>query len=141
MIKIKIVNEKAITPKKAYMGDAGFDVYSLEDKTLYPLERYKFRLGFCVEFPENYVLMICDKSGLAVNYGLSTIANIIDSTYRGEIHVVMINLSENIVEIKQGQKIAQMLLLPCYTGQEIFEIENLSSSSRGSGGFGSTGAY
>lgn len=141
MIKIKKIDEKVVLPKKAYIGDAGFDVYSIENKILNPLERYKFRLGFCVEFPENYVLMVCDKSGLAVNHGLSTIANIIDSTYRGEVHVVMINLSLDIVEIKQGQKIAQVLLLSCYTGQEIIEIESLSSSLRGTGGFGSTGKY
>lgn len=141
MLKVKLTKDDAKLPQKAFLGDAGFDVFTIESKTLNPLERYKFNLGLCVEFPTEHVLMVCDKSGIAVNQGLTTIANVIDSTYRGEIHVVIVNVSEHVVSVKKGQKIAQIVLLNCYTGTEVIKVESLPETLRGGSGFGSTGLY
>jgi dUTP pyrophosphatase len=139
MIKIKVLKENVKLPKKEYDGDAGFDVYSLEDITLKPFDRYKFGLGFAVEFPDNYVMLVADKSGLAFNDGIITIGNVIDSRYRGEIHVVLINISNVTYQVKKCQKIAQIMLMSCYT-EKIYDVVNqLSESERGSSGFGSTG--
>jgi dUTP pyrophosphatase len=141
MIKIKTLFEDVKPPQKSVYGDAGFDVFSRETKVLKPFERYRFKLGFCVEFPEGHVLMVNEKSGMALNNGLISIANVIDSQYRGEISAILVNLSELETEIKKDQKIAQILLMNCYTGTEIKIVEKLTETDRGEKGFGSTGNF
>ena len=139
MLRVKILNEKAKMPQKAKMFDAGFDVFSCEEKTIGPMERYNFGLGIAIEFPENYMLMVSEKSGMAAKHGIQTIGNIIDAGYRGEIHAILQNLSKEPVKIEIGQKIAQIILLPCYTGNVISRADELSYTDRKDGGFGSTG--
>jgi len=139
MLLIKILNDKAKMPHKAQPFDAGFDVFSCEEKVIGPLERHNFGLGIAVEFPRDYMLMVSEKSGMAAKMGIQTIGNIIDAGYRGEIHAILQNLSQKSVKIEIGQKIAQIILLPCYTGNEIILADILSSTDRQNGGFGSTG--
>lgn len=139
MIRIKKLKKEALIPVKAYDGDAGFDVFSCEDVEISKFNHYKFALGLSVEIPENYVLIVAEKSGMASKFGIMTIGNIIDSTYRGEIHVIIKNVNDNSIFIKKGQKIAQLLLMPCYTGTSITEVEELTNTRRGDNGFGSTG--
>lgn len=139
MLKVKKLREDAIIPKKAYNGDAGFDVFSTENFVIFPGKIATIGLGLAVEFDNGNVLRVDDKSGLAVKKGIFTIAGIIDSTYRGEIHVCLVNFSDVPVTFNKGQKIAQIILMPCYTGNGIIEIKELSNTDRGTGGFGSTG--
>jgi dUTP pyrophosphatase len=128
-------------PNKAYPGDAGFDVYNNSgyDIEIGPHEWAKIPLGFRLEIPEDWVAVISEKSGMATNHGLLTIGNIIDCNYRGECHATVLNASRKSVIIDSGQKVAQLLIHPCYTGNEIVLTETLSPTNRGEQGFGSSG--
>ena len=140
MFKIKPLKPVTILPKKAYDGDAGFDVFNNDkDLRLWPGERLKIQLGFAMELPPCYVALIQEKSGMAVKHGIVTIGNVIDSNYRGECHAILINTGDRPVDLKLGTKVAQMLIMPCYTGSEYLVVDELSESNRGEGGFGSTG--
>ena len=139
-IKIKKVHEKAIVPKYARRGDAGMDVYSVEGLIVKSKERKLISTGISFEIPEGFEIQVRPKSGLALNHGL-TIVNTpgtLDSGYRGELKVILLNTGENDYEIKPGEKIAQIVLAR-YEQAEIEEVSELSESERGAGGFGSTG--
>lgn len=137
-IKIKKVLDDAILPSCAHLGDAGMDVYSVEDVILGPMERRQIRTGIKFEIPDGYVGLIWDKSGLAFNFGIKTMAGVIDSCYRGELMVVLINLSDKDFEIKKRQKIAQMLIQKIER-PNIIKVEEINKTIRGEDGFGSTG--
>ena len=137
-IKVKKLNPDAKLPRYSHKGDAGADLYSIEDKILRPMERYGFHTGISMEIPEAYVGLIKDRSGLAVKNGLHTLAGVIDSEYRGEIGVVLINLGQEDFEIKGGDRIAQ-LLIQKVENAEFTEADELSDTARKQGGFGSTG--
>ena len=140
MFRIKPMHPIIYYPTKAHDGDAGFDVYSHSPTQVLGLgERYRFRLGFSLELPSGWMALIQEKSGMALNSGLFTIGNVIDSGYRGEVHAIICCMSESSVTIECGQKIAQMLILPCYTGKEYQIVEDLTESPRGEKGFGSSG--
>ncbi len=137
-IKIKQLNKEAILPKYAHLGDAGLDLHSMEDKTLKPGERYGFKLGFAMEIPEGYVGLVWDKSGLSSKFGLHTFAGVCDSSYRGEWQVIIGNLGESPYSIEKGDKIAQLLIQKAEHVQ-ISEVDILSETQRGEGGFGASG--
>lgn len=141
--KIKLLDSSAKWPSKAYEGDAGFDVYSCFPRTTLGFgERCKFPLGFAIELPPGWVALIQEKSGMATNNGILTMGNVIDSNYRGEVHAILCCLDSRIITIERGQKIAQMIIVPCYTSMTydaVTEDQELSSSNRSNCGFGSTG--
>ena len=137
-IKIKKLNPEAIIPSYAHPGDAGLDLYSVEDLVLNPGERATIATGLAIELPEGYVSLIWDKSGLASKNGIKTMGGVIEHTYRGEYKIIMFNSSKEKFEIKKCQKIAQLLVQPIIT-VEIEEVSELNDTSRGTGGFGSTG--
>lgn len=124
-------------PSYAKQGDAGLDLYSAENFILKPGQRKAVETGIRIEIPEGYVGLIWDKSGLALNSGIKTMAGVIDSGYRGEIKIVLVNLSDQNFEIKKGQKITQMLVQKV-EHSEIEIVESLNDSHRGENGFGST---
>ncbi len=139
-IKIKILDNTLPFPKYAYNGDAGLDLYSSIDCVLKPFERKKIPTGIKISIPLGYAGFIQPKSGLALKKGLS-MANtpgLIDSCYRGEISVIVINFDpKNNINIKKGEKICQLVI------QKVEEVcfkvvKNLDKTSRGEGGFGST---
>ncbi len=139
-IKIKKLQDDAIIPKYSHFGDAGMDLFSVEeDFVLKPMERKLISTGLSIELPEGYVSLIWDKSGLA-NEGIKTMGGVIEYTYRGEYKVILVNLSNKDYEIKKYQKIAQVLIQPITTA-EIIEVNELSQTTRGEGGFGSTGNF
>jgi len=139
-IKIKKLKPDAIIPKYSHVGDAGMDLFSLEENIiLKPGERKLFSTGLSIELPEGYVSLIWDKSGIA-NEGIKTMGGVIEQTYRGEYKIILVNLSEKDYEIKKYQKIAQLLIQPITTA-EIIEVNELSQTQRGEGGFGSTGNF
>lgn len=138
LIKFKKVSPRAILPKYVHPGDAGMDLYSIEERILKPGERYTFGSGLAVEIPKKFVGLIWERSGLATNDGLISLGGVIDSGYRGEIGVALWNLSKKRVKISKGERIAQLLIQPIIQAK-IKEVKNLSVSRRGQKGFGSTG--
>jgi len=137
-IKFKKIKEEAITPTYAHPGDAGLDLHAIENYELKPGERKIFDLGFALEFPTGYVAVVKDKGGLPKKGGLHTMGGVFDAGYRGEYNVNLINLGDQPYKINQGDKIAQLLILPAEQA-ELEESDTLSETSRGPGRFGSTG--
>lgn len=138
ILNIKKLDKDAIVPKYAHEGDAGLDLFSNEECILKAGERRAVKTGISTSFPRGYVALIWDRSGNAAKKGIKTMAGVIDAGYRGEWGVVMLNTSDEDFEIKKGDKIAQALIQPVISA-EIKEVESLEESSRGEGGFGSTG--
>ncbi|MBI4116294.1 dUTP diphosphatase [Candidatus Pacearchaeota archaeon] len=136
-IKVKKIRPDAIIPEYAHPDDAGMDLRSMEDYTLKPSERKVFGIGLEFEIPKGYVCLIWDRSGMA-GKGIKTMGGVIDCHYRGEYKVILLNTALENYEVKKGDKIAQLLIQPVETA-EIFEVEELSETARGEGGFGSTG--
>ena len=137
-IKIKKLKPDAVIPSYAHPGDAGLDLFSLENYELKAGERKILDLGFALEFPEGYVALVKDKSSLPKNAGLHTMGGVFDAGYRGEYNINLINLSDKPYEITKGDKIAQLVIVPVAQA-ELEESEKLSDTSRGEGRFGSTG--
>jgi dUTP pyrophosphatase len=141
-IKIKKFYKEALIPTYGNPGDAAMDIYvtligwGVHD--MYPGERRLFSSGIGMEIPDRFVGMIKPRSGLAAKKGIDTLAGIIDSGYRGEIYVNLINHSSETVRITHGDRIAQMLILPVYQA-EFIEVDELSQTIRGENGHGSTG--
>ncbi|MFA5001223.1 MAG: dUTP diphosphatase [Candidatus Paceibacterota bacterium] len=137
-IKIKKLVPEAKIPNYAHLDDAGMDIYALEDVVLGPNERVRVKTGIAMEIPTGFVGLVWDKSGLSTNYGLKTLAGVIDAGYRGEVQIGLINLSGEAYTIKKQDKIAQILIQKIEQ-PEILEVRELSATPRGEGGFGSTG--
>lgn len=137
-IPVQRLHPDATLPTYAHPGDAGMDVYSNEEVTLQPRERKAVSTGISMAVPEGYVALVWEKSGRALKEGLSTMAGVVDAGYRGEVMIVVLNVSETPIQISRGQKLAQILIQPVVSGM-IREVESLEDSSRGTGGFGSTG--
>ena len=136
-ILVKKLSDKAIIPTKEY-GDAGFDLYSVEYYILSRMERKLFKTDIAMAIPQGCFGRVVDRSGNALKKGLHTMAGVIDSTYRGEIGVVLINLSESPVEIKTGDRIAQ-LVIERYDESFLIEVSQLDETIRAEKGFGSSG--
>ena len=138
-VKAKKVQMDAKLPQYGHSGDAGLDLFSSIDFVLEKGQVKAIPTGIQVAIPDGYVGLIWDKSGVSLQ-GVHRLAGVIDSGYRGEVKVVMINLSDRPFAIDKGMKIAQMLVQPI-TMVRVVETENLDATSRGEGGFGSTGKY
>ena len=137
-VKIKKLDPLAAMPEYATPGDAAFDVFALKDKIVPARGRAIISTGFAMEFPAGYVALVWDKSGPPAKFGLTTMAGVVDSSYRGEIKIIMYNTEDQDYTFKAGEKVAQVLIQPVerVTITEVFE---LSDTARGAGGFGSTG--
>jgi dUTP pyrophosphatase len=140
-LKVRRLDPRARVPTRAYPGDAGLDLHALEDVALEPGERASVRTGIAVEIPEGEAGLVLPRSGLAARHGISLVnaPGLIDSGYRGEIVVLLLNTdpSERF-EMAAGDRIAQLVLLKVQT-PEVVEVEELAVSERGAGGFGSSG--
>lgn len=139
-LKIQKVTEDAILPSYANPGDAGLDLFSTDNVILAPGDRALIHTGIKIELPENTEAQIRPRSGLALKHGISLVNSpgTIDQGYRGEIGVIVINHGSEPFEVLKNMKIAQMVIKPVWTVQ-IEEVDNLTNSERGEGGFGSTG--
>lgn len=140
VVKIKRLNNNAKLPRYEHPGDSGADLVSIIDYTLQPLSRFAIATGLSAEIPIGYELQVRPRSGLALKHGITVLntPGTIDAGYRGEIKVILINLGSEPFHIVQGQKIAQLVIAPVILGQ-FQEVDELSPSVRGIGGFGSTG--
>lgn len=139
-LKIVRLDPELRMPAFAHVGDAGFDLYARETVTIAPGERTQVKTGLKMEIPAGYVGFIWDKSGVAQKGGLKTLGGVVDSGYRGEILVGMVNLSASAFTFQKGEKVAQMCIQKVEQVVIVESIEaELSDTSRGEGGFGSTG--
>ena len=131
---------EAKIPKIEHDGDAGFDLYSVEDVALAPMERKLVGTGISISFSHGFEAQIRPKSGLAINHGITLLNSpgTIDAGYRGEIKVIMANLGDKEYKVGKGKKICQVVFNKIET-PEIEEVNELEESARGKGGFGSTG--
>ncbi|MFH1353716.1 MAG: dUTP diphosphatase [bacterium] len=137
LFKVKKLSPDARLPTKENPADAGVDIYTNESYTLQPGERHMFSTGMAVEFPEGYVALFWDRSGLG-SKGIHRLAGVVDSGYRGEWKVVLLNTTDESYEVKKGDKIVQCLLQK-FEPVKIEEVEVLSETARAEAGFGSSG--
>jgi dUTP pyrophosphatase len=139
-LPVKRLTETATLPDKANLFDAGLDLYCDEKEvvTLAPGQRKLFSTGISMAIPKGFVGLIWPRSGHAVKKGIDTMAGVIDSGYRGEVKVLLLNESEEYQNFAHGDKIAQLLIsiAPDFTS---VEVEDLNETSRGENGFGSSG--
>ena len=139
----RLPHGKGLTlPAYATGGAAGMDVLSAEDVVLAPGARHPVATGFAVAIPEGYEIQVRPRSGLALKHGISlpNTPGTIDSDYRGELKVILINLGAEDFAIARGDRIAQLVLAPV-TLAAWQEVEELDDTARGAGGFGSTGGH
>jgi dUTP pyrophosphatase len=127
-------------PTYATDGAAGMDVIAAEDVTLASMGRHAVATGLAIAIPEGFEVQVRPRSGLALKHGISlpNTPGTIDSDYRGELKVILINLGAEPFEIKRGDRIAQLVVAPVQIGRMI-EVQELDETVRGTGGFGSTG--
>lgn len=142
-MKVKVINRSAYDlPQYETAQAAGLDVRAniTESITLGPLERALVPTGLFIELPEGYEMQVRPRSGLAAKHGLSLVnaPGTIDPDYRGEIKVILVNLSNSPYELKPGERVAQ-LVVSQFTRVEWEPVEELGETERGAGGFGSTG--
>lgn len=137
IIKFKKVNSEAKIPIYATEGSAACDFYSVEDVILSPGETRKIKTGIAIEIPVGYFMKLEGRSGLS-SKGIMKVGGVVDSDYRGEIHIILHNASNEPCKIEKGDRIAQGLLMKINTAKFI-EVEELSETARGEGGFESTG--
>jgi len=125
-------------PSYGHDTDAGFDLYATEDTTIMPGERKGVPTGIAIEIPAGYVGLIWDKSSVSFNHGQKTIGGVIDSGYHGEIKIGIYNFSNEPFVFEKGHKVAQMLIQKVEK-VEFEESNELSDTTRGKNGWGSTG--
>lgn len=127
-------------PGFAHPGDAGADLTASESVTLEPGGRALVPTGLAIAIPEGYAGFVLPRSGLAIKHGVTVInaPGLIDSGYRGELRVGLVNLGDSAFTIESGDRIAQLVIMAIQT-PEFVEVAELDETSRGSGGFGSTG--
>jgi len=144
-VYIKKLEESAVTPTRATDLDAGYDLYSIKDGVVPAGSRKVVGTGMAIAIPNSrnvfapsYYGRIAPRSGLAVKKGIDVLAGVVDAGYRGEVGVVLQNLSDEDFIYKKGDRVAQLILEQCNTIGWV-EVEELEDSTRSDGGYGSTG--
>ena len=139
-LKVKKLSKLAEIPQYQTEESAGFDLHSVDDVILKPFERKLIATGISFEIPKGYEIQIRPRSGLAYKHGITVLNSpgTIDSDYRGEIKILLINHSDEDFEIKVGERVAQAVIQKVYQAS-FEEVEDLNSTVRGVAGFGSTG--
>jgi dUTP pyrophosphatase len=140
-LKVKRITPGAKLPAYSHPGDAGMDLFAAEDVALGAGDVKAVPTGVKMAIPLGYVGLIWDKSGVSLR-GVHRLAGVVDAGYRGEVKVVMVNLGKDPHVFKAGQKVAQMLIQPIQA-VEVIDVggDDLDETSRGEGGFGSTGKF
>lgn len=140
VLKIRRLDPDVTVPRYAHPGDAGLDLAAAEDRSVASGERVAVSTGLAIAVPPGWVGLVHPRSGLALERGLTVVnaPGTIDAGYRGELKVLLVNLSDETVEISRGDRIAQLLLQR--VGRAVLaESDDLGETERGAGGFGSTG--
>lgn len=142
VLRVRRVDPRALLPTRAYSGDAGLDLYALNDGRLEPGQRASVRTGVALEIPDGQAGLVLPRSGLARRHGISVVnaPGLIDAGYRGELEVLLLNTDRSQpFSISAGDRIAQLVIVDVQT-PEVVEVDELALSQRGDGGFGSSGA-
>lgn len=140
-LRVAKLKDGARVPTRAHDGDAGLDLYACEAAHLGPGERWSVGTGIAVEIPDGHAGLVLPRSGLARDHGIALVNSpgLIDAGYRGEVRVLLLNTDPaETFRIEPGGRIAQLVIAPV-TAAEPVEVEALTESTRGDGGFGSTG--
>jgi dUTP pyrophosphatase len=140
-LRVRRLDPAALLPRQAHPGDAGFDLFALEALTLGPGERAMVGTGVAIVLPPGHAGWVVPRSGLAARHGIALVnaPGLVDEGYRGELRVLLLNTDrEAAFEVPAGSRIAQ-LVVAAVAAPEVVEVDGLSSSARGDGGFGSTG--
>ena len=140
VLKIQRLDPDVDVPRYAHPGDAGLDLAAAEDRSIAPGERVGVGTGLAIAVPPGWVGLVHPRSGLALDRGLTVVnaPGTIDSGYRGELKVLLVNLGDETVDVSRGDRIAQLLLQR--VGRAVVaESDDLGETERGAGGFGSTG--
>lgn len=141
-IEVKRLSNGEGLPVPSYASDgaAGLDVVAAEDLTLEPGARHAVATGFAIAIPQGYEVQVRPRSGLALKHGITCLntPGTIDSDYRGEVKVILANLGAEPFEVRRGERIAQLVPAPVLRAA-FREVDDLDSTGRGAGGFGSTG--
>jgi len=139
-IPLKRLDGELPAPAHAHPGDGGVDLRAAAPARLEPGERARVPTGVAVAIPEGHAGLVVPRSGLANRHGIGVVnaPGLIDSGYRGEIAVILVNHGSESVEVERGDRIAQLVVIPV-VDQEFVEVDELPPSARGEGGFGSTG--
>lgn len=141
-LPVQRLDPRAILPRRAHPGDAGLDLHALEPAELGPGQRVSVPTGLAMAIPDGYAGLVLPRSGLAARHGISVVnaPGLIDAGYRGEIRVLLLNTdTKQPFQLQMGDRIAQLVIVPVALA-EAEEVGELSSTSRGRGGFGSSGA-
>ena len=142
LLKVLKIHQRAVLPKYESEGAAGMDLRAFLDADISvpPLGRVKIPTGLKLEIPEGYEAQVRPRSGLALKSGLTVLNSpgTIDSDYRGELEIILVNLGQDNVTIKDGERIAQLVIAPVCRAF-LFEAESLEQTQRAGAGFGSTG--
>jgi len=135
------LRDDARLPTRAHDGDAGLDLYAVDAATIGPGERTAVATGIAIEIPPGFAGLVLPRSGLASRHGIALVnaPGLIDSGYRGEVRVLLLNTDRReAFEVEPGERIAQLVLTPVVDAEPI-EVTELAASTRGAGGFGSSG--
>jgi dUTP pyrophosphatase len=137
-LEVKKLSDDASVPEYMLNTDLGLDLKANESLSFLPMEQKAVKTGVVVKIPEEHVGLIRDRAGIVSGMNIHTVAGTFDPAYRGEVSVVLVNFSDDEVEIEKGMRIAQMIILPV-TKVKVKIVDSLSDTERGSRGFGSTG--
>lgn len=139
-LRYKLLSDDARAPSHAHEGDAGLDLHAAESASLEPGRRASVGTGVAIEVPPGHAGLVLPRSGLAARHGIALVnaPGLIDSGYRGELRVLLLNTGDERFEVAVGDRIAQLLITP-FAGAEPVEVTELGPSARGTGGFGSSG--
>lgn len=140
LLKVERIHKDAILPCCAHEGDAGLDLYSVDEVIINHGESALIKTGIKIELPKQTEAQVRPRSGLALKFGITVLntPGTIDEGYRGEVGVILINHSNKTFIVEKGMKIAQMVIKPVWK-VDVIEVNELSSTERSEGGFGSTG--
>lgn len=138
VLKVKLLSENAKMPTRGTPGSSGLDVYTPIDVFIQPRKDVLIPLDLAFEIPFGWDLSVYNKSGIATKKKLDRGADLIDSDYRGNCHIHFFNNSDECVQFKKGDKISQLVMREVWMG-ELVQVDELSDTERGEGGFGSTG--
>lgn len=144
-LEFKKIDETATIPSYARKGDAGMDVTTTikEPVTLQPLERYLFPTGLCANIPEGYEIQVRPRSGLALKFGVTVLntPGTIDSGYKNEIKVILVNLSNTPYTVEPNERIAQFVIGKLVENAEVVEVSEIDTTNDRGGGFGHSGKF
>ena len=140
-LRVAKLKGEAVVPTRAHAGDAGLDLYACEAAHLGPGERWSVGTGVAVEIPAGHAGLVLPRSGIARDHGIALVNSpgLIDSGYRGEVRVLLLNTDPaETFRVEPGERIAQLVVAPVALPEPV-EVDSLSETSRGDGGFGSSG--